>query len=270
MTCRNPNQLARIMSTVDVPFDFRELASQHSSFLAALGGALLTILGIGAALPNNADKAKYENFVANAIALTLVSFAGAHCLAEVASLPSFSDNGDVHSHTYRSYVVASVFIYLSAVGFLEVLQVLACLVAGKESPLPGFARLAQAAILVVILGYTGVSAYLTTESAGTNGILLAFWFVVLGIALASVLVLMKRNPSLFRTIKGLQATPVALVALASAALLYFIGMYIFDDIPLMTGEVMGNSLFVWIAAALSFGGDLNPSKPESSTVAEPL
>jgi uncharacterized membrane-anchored protein len=70
----------------DTQPDFRKLAGQYASFFTALGGVCITVLTLILALervPNRADL--HSVLVASLIVATVVSFIGAHLMAETAA-----------------------------------------------------------------------------------------------------------------------------------------------------------------------------------------
>lgn len=114
--------------------DFRKLAGQYASFFTALGGVCITVLTLILALervPNRADL--HSVLIASLVVATVVSFIGAHLMAETAacirqpvtstegSQPSSANVTPAHDGGTPSWVggrlflVASINIYLGVI-----------------------------------------------------------------------------------------------------------------------------------------------------------
>ena len=155
-----------------VSTSFLELAKQHSAFLVALGSTLLTILGIITAIGKKDGEEELKRyFIASTIILVMLSFAGAHCMSEVASYDSSVEvikdsikrgqNID-YQHLYRAFTLASVLVYLVTIGFLEAIHSLARMLFGEINQYTKFAKIAQCLFNVVICLYAPLSVYLAT------------------------------------------------------------------------------------------------------------
>jgi hypothetical protein len=118
----------------DTQPDFRKLAGQYASFFTALGGVCITVLTLILALervPNRADL--HSVLIASLVVATVVSFIGAHLMAETAAsirqpvpsvgnpLPLPTPQNPVYQKETppwvggRLFLLASINIYLGAI-----------------------------------------------------------------------------------------------------------------------------------------------------------
>lgn len=144
---------------------FTVLAGQHAAFLMALGSSFLAMLGIVAALTYKDAKLNTQrnDFLMAAMCLVVVSFIGAHCMAEVAALSEGqAANKDNLSPAQLSYKYASLFLYLSSIGFVEALHNLGRMLESNQV-IPRFTKFMQVALAVSVGFYCVISIHLSYE-----------------------------------------------------------------------------------------------------------
>lgn len=134
-----------------------EMARQTSGYLVAVAGSVLAIFGIMAAVPN---RSPMPSFGMRAFALVLCSMAGAHYMSQVVAYDpgnkvlTLLHQGVLADQVQRSFMIASITVYASLIGFLEVLLLFTRTASSKnERIINGYLKASHGTVLLLLASY---------------------------------------------------------------------------------------------------------------------
>jgi len=271
-----------------------ELAKMHASFLTSVGSALLAVLGIVTGLtqtrarspitaavasqkqtPAQAKKIELarerRGFLTNLFCLIMISFAGAQCMAEVGGNKADSEKVfATYASYYHLFTVASVLVYLAAIGFAEVLHCLAIYLdeedaAGSKQSLESFVRIIQIIILFVVVGYSVQSAQaFATEPRLTNYILPSWWLVYVGPTVLTVCAFVFQHRRVSPP-DHLPRAPMVQLAFGALAFAWFV-INLRCKQRITDIEISCMLAFVWITSVVSlWPAEARPKKAKAAT-----
>lgn len=245
---------------------FIELSKQHSAFLVALGSALISMFVLVVALDQVKHVQLRREFLISTMCLMLIAFAGAHCMVEVAAFPAYFENftpNDIvlsdnelwksqdYRHLAKAFFDASIFVYLTAIGFLQVLRQLARMLQHNQGKgIDRFAMIAQIMFTFIIGCYVILNTAATMSSHQPRFQIGIFSTILIAIASAIVGVMILNRFVKRRKLLWIRASQYVLLVGGGISFAMFLGS-LYTNASLNVLEILWKVFIVTLAAVVS-------------------